>query len=65
MSLLTNEHVASERASFPAAGPFGPMQPESKPGSEVWRAVLTSLLALYPVLAAVAVGIVSLSFMGA
>ena len=30
----------------------------------MWRAVLTSLLALYPVLAAVAVALVSLSLMG-
>lgn len=64
MSLLSSEHAATERASFPAAGPFSPVNEEAKAGNEIVRALLTSLLALYPVLAAVAVALVSLSFMG-
>ncbi|MGE3363135.1 MAG: hypothetical protein AB7I34_06735 [Rhizobiaceae bacterium] len=65
MSLLSSETAATERATFPAAGPFSPVREETKAGNEVWRALLTSLLALYPVLAAVAVALVSMSFMGA
>lgn len=65
MSLLTSDTAATERATFPAAGPFSPVRDEAKAGNEVWRALLTSLLALYPVLAAVAVALVSISFMGA
>ncbi len=64
MSLLSSDHAATERATFPAAGPFSPVREETKTGNEVWRALLTSLLALYPVLAAVAVALVSMSFMG-
>ena len=64
MSLLSSDHAVSERATFPAAGPFSPVREETKAGNEVWRALLTSMLALYPVLAAVAVALVSLSFMG-
>ncbi|HEY5818705.1 MAG TPA: hypothetical protein VIU14_09960 [Mesorhizobium sp.] len=64
MSMLSSERLATERASFPEAGPFVPVQGDSKAGNEMWRAVLTSLLALYPVLAAVAVALVSLSLMG-
>jgi len=65
MSLLTSDTAATERATFPAAGPFSPVREESKAGGDVWRALLTSLLALYPVLAAVAVALVSINFMGA
>ena len=64
MSLLSSEHAATERATFPAAGPFAPVREETKVGNDVLRALLTSLLALYPVLAAVAVALVSMSFMG-
>lgn len=63
MSLLTSD-TATDRATFPAAGPFAPAATETKAGSEVMRAVLTSMLALYPVLAAVAVALVSLTLMG-
>jgi hypothetical protein len=64
MSLLTSD-TATERATLPAAGPFAPARVEARGGSDVTRAVLTSMLALYPVLAAVAVALVSLSVSGA
>lgn len=64
MSMTTAERAAADRASF-SAGPFAPVETDSNAGNETVRAVLTSLLALYPVLAAVAVALVSLSFVGA
>ena len=48
MSMLSSERLATERASFPEAGPFVPVQGDSKAGNEMWRAVLTSLLASIP-----------------
>ncbi len=63
MSMISSEYASHDRAGFPAASPFGPAPAEAKSGNEVWRAVLTSMLALYPVLAAMAVALVSLSFM--
>lgn len=63
MSLLTSDTV-SERATFPAAGPFASKAQETKAGNETMRAILTSMLALYPVLAAVAVAVISLTLMG-
>jgi len=69
MSLSASESLATERATFPvsdsfASGPFAPVTEATKGGNEVVRALLTSLLALYPVLAAVAVALVSANFLG-
>lgn len=64
MSLMTAD-TAAEHATLPAAGPFAPVSGAASNGGEMRRAVLTSILALYPVLAAVAVVVVSLSMSGA
>jgi hypothetical protein len=63
MSLLTSD-TATDRAILPAAGPFAPVASETGTGNETLRAVLTSMLALYPVLAAVAVALVSMALLG-
>jgi hypothetical protein len=57
--------TAADHAALPGAGPFAPVKGATGNGGEMRRAVLTSILALYPVLAAVAVVIVSLSMSGA
>lgn len=59
MSLLTS--TTADRATLPNAGPFRPDRVEARTSAEMRRAVLTSMLALYPVLAAVAVALVSLT----
>ena len=60
MSLLTST-AAADNATLPSAGPFRPARVETRTGGEMRRALLTSMLALYPVLAAVAVALVSLT----
>ena len=47
----------------PSPGPFHPVE-QPQAGGELRRAVLTSLLALYPVLATVGVVLISLAFSG-
>lgn len=49
---------------MPAPGPFHPVR-ETENQGELKRAVLTSLLALYPVLATVGVVLISLAFSSA
>lgn len=58
---LSASTIANESAVLPAAGPFRPARTEMRTGGETRRALLTSMLALYPVLAAVAVALVSLT----
>lgn len=64
MSLMTS-HTAADRTALPAAGPFRPARPEVRNGGDMRRAVLTSILALYPVLAALAVVLVSMTLSNA
>lgn len=63
MSLLTD--ATADRATLPGVGPFAPARTETRSGGEMRRAVLTSMLALYPVIAAVAVVVVSMTVAGA
>lgn len=61
MSTLTNKTTTGEALQV---GPFHPTASEAG-RSELGRAVLTSLLALYPVLATVGVVLLTLAFTGA
>jgi len=60
MNTLTTK-TANGEASL-QAGPFHPTAEPQNERSEIGRAVLTSLLALYPVLATVGVVLVTLAF---
>lgn len=60
MSTSTSGNTTSERIL--KAGPFDPSASTSASGSEIGRAILTSLLALYPVLATVGVVLFTLAF---
>lgn len=57
---MTTLNTAS-RDTVPSAGPFNPGAEAGREGSEMSRAMLTSLLALYPVLATVGVVLISLA----
>lgn len=63
MTTLTTKTVTGEATL--QAGPFHPTAESRSGRSELGRAVLTSLLALYPVLATVGVVLVTLAITGA
>lgn len=62
MTSLT--HTDANRDA-PSPGPFHPVIEQAEPRGELGRAVLTSLLALYPVLATVGVVLISLAYSAA
>jgi hypothetical protein len=65
MSLLSSETAATERATFPAAGPFSPVRDETKGGQRNVARPVDQPAGAYPVLAAVAAALVSMRLMGA
>ena len=50
--------------TLPGPGPFAPVDAEQRVSGDTLRVLLTGLLALYPVLAAVMIALLSLTFMG-
>ncbi len=60
---MSTQHDTTS-VSLPAPGPFHPVETNERRG-EMGRAVLTSLLALYPVLATVGVVLISLAYSSA
>jgi len=60
MTILTTKTTTGEGTL--QAGPFHPIAEQQNERSDLSRAVLTSLLALYPVLATVGVMLVTLAF---
>ena len=60
MGLLSTD-LTADRTTLPGVGPFAPVRTETREGGEMRRAVLTSMLALYPVIAAVVVALISLT----